>query len=178
MPARDLDPEPRFTHEVLRLATLEDIEGLRALARKSYASGLLPLCIATLDFHEECLRHRLDDGRSLFVFERSGQAIGGCGLHRYIWGPRDVCWGSWFFISPGFRNAGAAQRMSRLLLAQAVSRGFVRMYVEASSPHENFGRLAFQLQRYGFELQATLPGFYAPNVDQLLFRRQLVLPDG
>lgn len=157
----------------LRPAEIGDVAQLRELARAAYPDTLLSLCLETLDFHEQCLQHGLDDGRSLFVLERQAQPIGGCGLHRYIWGPRDVCWGSWFFIAPQFRRPGLALLMFRALVCEAKAMGFTRLYVETPAADPHYARLALYLPRGGFKLEASLPDHYAPGVDQLIYSLRL-----
>lgn len=156
----------------LRLAGTDDIASLREMAYLSYSPGLRSFCVATLNFHEACLKHGLDDGRFLFTFEYAGELAGGCGLHRYVWGPLNVCWGSWFFIASRFRRPGVALKMFLDLLVEARSRGFSRMYVETPAT-DDYANISSQLPRVGFLLEATLPGYYAPQADQLIFRLDL-----
>jgi RimJ/RimL family protein N-acetyltransferase len=134
---------------------------------------LLPLCIATLDFHEQCLKYGLDDGRTLFVVDHDGHNVGGCGLHHFIWGPKDICWASWFFVAPEFRQPTVALSMLRGLFREARLRGFGRLYVETPANDPDYARVAAYLPRAGFTHEASVRDFYAPDVDQLIFLLKL-----
>ena len=78
----------------------EDIPSALELAKRSVAPIPLPWVISTLEFHSHCLRHGVDDGRRFFL-QRHGEHVAGlCGYHRYLWGPPNACWASWFILDP------------------------------------------------------------------------------
>jgi GNAT superfamily N-acetyltransferase len=163
------------SNEALRRVNLLDIPRFRELAQESYHDSLLMLCLETIDFHEQCLRYGLDDGRQLYLYTlRDGTRVAGCcGLHRYIWGPRDICWASWFFVRPEYRKSGVPQKMFLALLNQARNQGFKRLFVETPTAHPSYSRISLLLPRLGFVLEARFSGFYAPDVDQLIFSMRL-----
>lgn len=171
--ASQVTPEPGAVSTYLRAAKTEDMPLLRELARISYAPSLLRQCLATLAFHEQCLKYGLDDGRTMFVYEHGGQDVGGCGLHHFIWGPPDVCWASWFFVAPQFRQPTIALGMLYGLLHEARSRGYGRIYIETPTSDPDYARVATYLPRAGFTLEARIVDFYAMHIDQLIFRLDL-----
>lgn len=157
----------------LTRVNVTNIAILRGLAALSYQEALLQLCLETIDFHHECLKRGIDDGRHLFVFESRTDVLGCCGFHRYIWGPRDTCWASWFFVNPEFRKPGVAPIMFLSLLDECRRAGFKRLYAETPSSNERYSRIALHLPKAGFTLAATLSDYYGPGIDQLMFRYDL-----
>lgn len=154
---------------VLDALFVEDIPDAISLARRSYSDGLVEACLETLRFHEVCLRIGLDDGRRLFKYVRNGRLAGVCGLHRYLWGPPDCAWLSWFFIDPVFRCGLHAYRMFLALIYAAAMDGIVRLYVETPSDDVDYASVGGYLARLGFVRQAILPDYYRPGVDMLIF---------
>lgn len=163
----------RSTDLILVAAAPEDMPSLTRVAAASYPPSLRPLCLETLDFHARCLEAGLDDGRLLFSLRLHGETIGGCGLHRYIWAPPTICWGSWYFIHPEFRDPQRALFMFRCLKAAALERGFEWFYVETPSADPEYARVSRYLPRAGFSLVGQLTDYYGPAIDQLIFRLNL-----
>lgn len=139
------------------------------LAQRSYGSGLVVPCVETLRQHAAARQIGFDDGRLLFTATRSGVMVGVCGLHRYVWGPADVAWLSWFFVAPEARGSSVGLRMFAQLLHVSRNMSLRALYVETPSGGEEYADIYRYLPRLGFERLACVPNYYANGTDMLIF---------
>jgi GNAT superfamily N-acetyltransferase len=166
----------RTTRPILEPVTLEDMPEIMAVARVAYGPKLLPLCLETLNFHAECLRYGLNDGRTLYQLRRSGGLVGVCGLHRYLWGPPAACWISWFFIDPSYRGRWIGFSMFSALLHSARERGVRTLYIETPSAHPEYSALKTHLDLVGFTHEASIIDYYEEGVNLLIYK--MVIQEG
>jgi RimJ/RimL family protein N-acetyltransferase len=155
---------------------MHDIDDAIRLARKSVHPTPLPWVIETLEFHRNAAIAGLDDGRSFYKLEERGQIRGLCGLHRYIWGPPNVCWASWFIVDPIRRHTKAPGRLAMYLFRMARCQGFHKMYVETYQGESPYVEIERALPRLGFHLEAVLHDYIEPNVNSAIYVYDLRRP--
>ena len=166
----------RGTRVHLERVNLMDMPEVIAVAQASYNPKLLPLCLQTLNFHAECLRYGLNDGRTLFRLKKSSELVGVCGLHHYLWGPPTACWLSWFFVDPRYRGCWIGFSMFSALVRAARERGFRALFIETPSAHPEYSALKGYLDRIGFTQEASVTDYYEEGVDLLIYR--LIIQEG
>jgi RimJ/RimL family protein N-acetyltransferase len=155
-----------------RTLTLRPERAARPTFARIDGLGLVSPCVETLRQHAAARQIGFDDGRLLFTASRDDVMIGVCGLHRYIWGPSDIAWLSWFFVAPEARNSTVGLWMFSELLDISQTMGLRALYVETPNGGEEYANVYRYLPRLGFERQACLPNYYANGTDMLI----LMLP--
>ena len=159
-----------FRQIKLQVVGVEDMDDVIDLASRAFASTeFLPWALETLKFQKKCLQAGMDDGRTLFRLQEHGQTVGVCGTHRYIWGPKSICWGSWFFIDPANRGTITAYKLALGLLRCAKEMGFRIMYVETSRNDPNYSTISSYMERFGCSLHATVPDYYNRGADMQIY---------
>ena len=105
---------------------------------------------STLRFHLECRSARIDDSREYHLMTCRGKVVGFCGLHNYVWGPREVVWLGWFAVAPSHQRQGVGARLLEHVIARGRELGYRELYIEAyDSPvfdkaHRFYGKHGFR----------------------------------
>jgi GNAT superfamily N-acetyltransferase len=82
------------------------------------------------EFYFACKGRGLDSGREYCVWRRSGKICGLVGLHRYIWGPRENVWLSWFAVHPQEQGRGFGRALIAKIAERAQEQGYKKLLVE------------------------------------------------
>ena len=84
----------------------------------------------TMEFYFACKKHGIDSGRDYYVWREGGQICGMVGLHRYLWGPKENVWLSWFAVHPEYQGRGAGTALMERIREKASSAGYKKLLVE------------------------------------------------
>ena len=84
----------------------------------------------TLKLYFEGSRKDVDTGREYYVWRNKGRICGLVGLHRYVWGPAENVWLSWFAVDPDLHGKGAGSAMISAIEKRAVQAGYRKLFVE------------------------------------------------
>jgi GNAT superfamily N-acetyltransferase len=84
----------------------------------------------TMDFYFACKKHDIDSGREYYVWKDEKRIYGLIGLHRYLWGPEQNVWLSWFAVHPDRQGSGAGSVLMDAVKELAVQTGYTKLLVE------------------------------------------------
>ena len=127
----------------------------------------------------ECVRellhdyfHKPDGGGYTFVIDRRDGEIAGI----ICYGPTPLTEGTydlyWLAVAPEARRGGVASALLAHLEADIRARGARLLVVETSGTDAYGPARGFYLAR-GFQRQATIPDFYAPGDDLVIYTKRL-----
>jgi GNAT superfamily N-acetyltransferase len=126
----------------------------------------------TMEFHFECLRHKLIDGRSYYIWKEGDSIVGLAGLHNYIWGPKENVWLAWFAVDPAYQGKGYGSRMLSEIEKLAVSMGYKKFFVETyDNPVFDKARSFYRAR--GF-FKAGLVNNYLPDNSPMVVYQKLL----
>jgi GNAT superfamily N-acetyltransferase len=126
----------------------------------------------TIEFHFQCLRHKLIDGRSYYVWKEGDSIVGLVGLHNYIWGPKENVWLAWFAVEPAYQGKGYGSRMLSEIEKLAVSMGYKKFFVETyDNPVFDKARSFYQAR--GF-FKAGVVNNYLPDKSPMVVYQKLL----
>lgn len=131
---------------------------------------------ATLDFHFECARLGVDDGRRLYVCDEGGRIVGVAGLHFYVWGPPENVWLSWFAVDPARQGSGLGGRLLEAAVAEAVRLGHSTMLIETYA-NPTFAKATRFYLSHGFRVAGTIAG-YLPDGSSMVVLSRGIQPAG
>lgn len=127
---------------------------------------------STLDFHFECARRGVDDGRRLYVCGADGRIAGMVGLHFYVWGPPENVWLSWFAVDPGRQGCGTGSRLLAAAVGEAVRLGYATMLIETyASP--TFAKATRFYLAHGFRVAGTIAGYLPDGSSMVVLSRSI-----
>ncbi len=81
----------------------------------------------TMRFYFACEKQGLDSGRQYYVWRYEGEIHGLIGLHRYLWGPRDTVWLSWFAVHPMHHGKDIGSAMMDAIEKIAMQAGYKKI---------------------------------------------------
>jgi GNAT superfamily N-acetyltransferase len=84
----------------------------------------------SMTFYFACKKHGIDSGRQYYVWRDEGRICGLIGLHRYVWGPEQNVWLSWFAVHPERQRGGAGSALMNAVKERAVQAGYKQLLVE------------------------------------------------
>lgn len=93
----------------------------------------------TMQFHFQCERHQITDGRAYYIWKAEGQIKGLVGLHHYIWGPKENVWLAWFAVHPDCQRQGRGRKLLNAMERIAVGLGYQKFLVETYK-HSDFDK--------------------------------------
>ncbi len=103
----------------------------------------------TMEFHFECLKHKLSDGRCYYVWKEGDKITGLVGLHNYIWGPTENVWLAWFAVDPSYQSKGYGGRLLLEVEKLAVDMGYKKFFIETyDNPVFDKARSFYQTKRF------------------------------
>lgn len=114
--------------------------------------------------------HGIDDGRELFVLCDGERILGMTGLHRYLWGPPQNVWLSWFAVEPDAHGQGLGSRLMAATLELARERGYSQLFIETYSSPTFAKARAFYTSR-GFEQVGAIRGYMPDGAEMVVYRR-------
>ncbi|MFH1719552.1 MAG: GNAT family N-acetyltransferase [Planctomycetota bacterium] len=116
----------------------------------------------TMEFYFACKKHGIDSGREYYLWRDGGEICGLVGLHRYIWGPEENVWLSWFAVHPGRQGGGAGSALIAAIKERAIRHGYKKLLVET----------------YDGETFEKARSFYSSKGFSRIGRIENYLPDG
>lgn len=127
----------------------------------------------TMQYHFDCLKHAIDDGRSYYVWQRAQRLCGLVGLHHYHWGPERNVWLSWFAVDPELQRQGYGAALLAAIERIALEKGYDRFLVETYD-HDDFASArAFYLAQ-GFAEAGRIDDYIGDGSDMVVFSKTLV----
>ncbi|PKH23543.1 hypothetical protein CIG19_08895 [Enterobacterales bacterium CwR94] len=128
--------------------------------------------IRTLDFHHDCQRMGLDDGRRYWCFKQEGKIIGLTGYHYRLWDHPDIVWSAWFVAAP---DAAAMTKLGMIynnMYVCLTQTRFSMMYIEllGDGTDSNIYNI---FKALGLEEIATFHDFHGHNKDMVVMKINL-----
>lgn len=84
----------------------------------------------TIEFYFETRKKGIRSSREYYVWRDEGKIYGLVGLHRYIWGPKENAWLSWFAVHPDRQREGFGSLLIDSIKEKALQRGYKKLFVE------------------------------------------------
>jgi GNAT superfamily N-acetyltransferase len=129
----------------------------------------------TIRFYFECKRHGLDSGRQYYVWRQQGGVRGLVGLHRYLWGPRENVWLSWFAVHPAHQGQNIGSAMLEAVEDLARQAGFRKFLVETyDSP--TFAKARSFYESKGFSQAGRVENYLPDGSGMVIFLKRLQTP--
>ena len=126
----------------------------------------------TMDFHFECLKHGVADGREYFVW-RQGSKVGGLvGLHHYFWGPEENVWLAWFAVHPGWQRRGVGRRLLQLIERIALDMGYRKLLV-GTYRHSDFDKARHFYAANGFSEMGGVSDYLQDGSDMVVYGKRI-----
>lgn len=108
----------------------EDLEESVQLISLSMNSDEANWAREAMTLYFSCKKHGIDSGREYYVWRHEGKICGLVGLHRYIWGPRENVWLSWFAVHPEQQSKGAGSVLLDSIKEHAIQEGYKKFFIE------------------------------------------------
>lgn len=162
---------------LLRLFRADDARDAALLIERAMDADERAYAERTFQEYLAARTHGIDDGRELYVYCEMERIVGITGLHRYLWGPPQNVWLSWFAVDPAMHGQGFGKRLMAATIDLARERGFAQLFIETySSP--TFARARTFYAARGFEQVGSIQGYMPDGVDMVVYRRLVVDPPG
>jgi len=146
--------------EAVRLIDISMNSDEAAWARKS------------MEFYFACGGHGIDSGRDYYVWREQGQIFGLIGLHRYIWGPEENVWLSWFAVHPEHQGRGAGAALIKEIRERASRAGYKKLLVETyDSPTFEKARRFYMAN--GFERSGRIDNYLRDGSAMIVLAMQI-----
>ncbi len=127
----------------------------------------------TMDFHFECLKHGLDDGREYFVWRQDCKVSGLVGLHHYSWGPEENVWLGWFAVHPSCQRRGVGRRLLQLIESIALNMGYRKLFVETYR-HSDFDKARQFYAANGFSEVGGVSDYLQDGSDMVVYGKRIM----
>ena len=127
---------------------------------------------ATMEFHFECLRHKLSDGRCYYVWKEGDKIMGLVGLHNYIWGPTENVWLAWFAVDPAYQCKGYGARLLAEIEKLAINKGREKLFVETYDSPVFYKARSFYQAR-GFTESGVVKNYLPDGSSMIVYEKQL-----
>jgi ribosomal protein S18 acetylase RimI-like enzyme len=126
----------------------------------------------TMGFHFGCKGHRLDDGRSYFVWRRNDRIVGLVGLHHTVWGPEENVWLAWFAVDCDCQGQGLGRRLLTEIERLAAGRGFSKLLVETYE-HADFDKARRFYERNGFAQTGRIEDYLPDGSAMIVYAKHV-----
>ena len=114
----------------------------------------------TFDYYFKSNQAGIDSGREYYILRDREKIIGLAGLHRYVWGPKENVWLSWFAVYPEYQNKGIGSFLIDSIITIAKNNGYKNLFVETYL-QDTFKKARYFYERKGFsqagEIKKYLP---------------------
>ncbi|MBN2183657.1 MAG: GNAT family N-acetyltransferase [Sedimentisphaerales bacterium] len=87
----------------------------------------------TFELYFKSRKQGIDSGREYYLWRDDGKIYGLVGLHRYVWGPGENVWLSWFAVHPERQKEGVGGLLLDSIKEKAVQKGYRKLFVETYS---------------------------------------------
>ena len=155
--------------EPMRQAELEEAVELISLAMNPDEAKWAR---QTMEFYFSCKKHNIQSGRDYYIWRDEGGICGLIGLHRYLWGPEQNVWLSWFAVHPERQGSGAGSALMKALKKRAIQAGYTKLLVETyDSPTFEKARNFYRAR--GFFQTGRIENYLPDGSAMLVFEIQL-----
>jgi len=126
-----------------------------------------------MHFYFACKKHGLDSGRDYFVWRHQKKVQGLIGLHRYIWGPRENVWLSWFAVHPAHQGKKIGAGMIDAIEKIAKQSGYKKFLIETYD-NPTFERARALYRSKGFTRTGHIENYLPDGSAMLVFTKHIV----
>ena len=144
-----------------------DLQAVRGMVSHSTPSSMAAIVIATLSFHADCIRHKIDDGRKYWKYCRGSNCVALTGLHNRIWDPPNVCWGGWFCAKPTLPSTVKLAVLADLIKTCIDSPQKQNLLIEVYGD-ESDSNIYQIYKKLNFPEEGRLHNFYGPQKDLVI----------
>lgn len=131
----------------------------------SWAKQTMELCFA-------CSKYGIDSGREYYVWRHNRGICGLVGLHRYVWGPEENVWISWFAVRPEYQQMGAGSALMDTIQEQAIKAGYKKLFIETYE-HPTFEKAHTFYRGKGFRQVGRVENYLSDGSAMLVFGMQI-----
>ena len=157
----------------LQQMTVNDINAAIELIAEAMNREEADWARTTMEFHFECLKHDLTDGRNYYVWKEGDKVLGLAGLHNYIWGPVENVWLAWFAVAPAYQGEGYGGRMFTEIEKIAINCGYKKFFVETyDSPDFDKARSFYQAK--GFVRAGEVKNYLPDGSSMIVYEKRLI----
>ncbi len=126
----------------------------------------------TMDFYFKCEKCDLNSGRKYYVWRYQNKIQGLVGLHKYLWGPKENVWLSWFAVHPEHHGKGVGSALMNAIEKQAKEAGFKKFLIETyDSPTFAKARSFYSAQ--GFSKIGKIKGYLPDDSAMIVFGKSI-----
>jgi len=126
----------------------------------------------SMRFYFACQKHGLNSGRRYYVWRHRKNICGLVGLHRYIWGPEENVWLSWFAVHPAYQEKYIGSAMMDAIEELARQAGHKKFLIETYE-HPTFERArSFYLSK-GFSQTGRVENYLRDGSAMLVFCKRI-----
>lgn len=156
----------------LQQMTVNDIDAVVDLIATAMNKDEAAWARTTMEFHFECLKHKLADGRCYYVWKEGGKITGLVGLHNYIWGPKENVWLAWFALDPAYHGKGYGGRLLTEMEKIAINMGYKKFFVETyDNPVFDKARSFYKAR--GFAEAGIVKNYLPDGSPMIVYTKQL-----
>jgi len=127
----------------------------------------------TMQFHFDCRRHEIDDGRTYYVCRQNSAIHGLVGLHHVLWGPEENVWLAWFAVEPACQGQGLGRKLLAAIEKVAVGKGFRKLLVETYE-HVDFAKARRFYENNGFHEAGRIAGYLSDGSAMIVYAKAIV----
>ena len=125
-----------------------------------------------MEFYFSCIKHGIDSGRQYYVWRDDGQICGLVGLHRYLWGPEENVWLSWFAVRGDHQDRGAGSALMDLVKEHAIRACYKKLLIETyDSPTFEKARRFYRAR--GFRETGRIENYLPDGSAMIVFATQI-----
>jgi GNAT superfamily N-acetyltransferase len=155
--------------ELMRETDIEEAVGVICNSmdenEAGWAKRTMELCFA-------CGKYGIDSGREYYIWRYDRQICGLVGLHRYVWGPEENVWLSWFAVRPDYQRMGAGSALMDTIQEQAVKAGYKKLFIETYE-HPTFEKAHLFYRSKGFRQVGRVENYLSDGSAMLVFGKQI-----
>ncbi|MHC4798722.1 MAG: GNAT family N-acetyltransferase [Planctomycetota bacterium] len=127
----------------------------------------------TMEFHFKCKKQELDTGRKYYVWRHKGEIHGLVGLHRYLWGPLENVWLSWFAVHPSHHRKGVGSALIEAIEKQARNAGYKKLFIETYD-NPTFEKARNFYKARGFSQTGSIKDYLPDGSAMIIFSKRLI----
>jgi GNAT superfamily N-acetyltransferase len=150
----------------------EDIEEAVQVISLAMNSDEAKWAEETIKFYFACKRQGVDSGREYYVWRYGGRICGLVGLHRYVWGPEENVWLSWFAVQPEYQSKGAGSALMDAIKKHAIKAGYKKFFIETYE-HPTFEKAHLFYKAHGFRKIGRVEDYLPDGSAMIVFGMQI-----
>lgn len=160
-----MDTTPQISIEPMTEAQLEEAVQLVAVSMNDDEANWAR---QTMKLYFACRKLAVDSGRDYYVWQHNGKIYGLVGLHRYIWGPKENVWLSWFAVHPEQQGKGAGSLLIDSIKEQAIKAGHKNLFVETYD-NQTFYKAHLFYKAKGFREMGRIQNYLPDGSAMVIF---------